>query len=112
MAESSARGYIMATDSVRSTVSFDALVTAIVSLSLADKQRLLDLVEEQVGHAEEDAWERDPVVSAEMQRSRDECAAGDAVSLEEYLAARANFGVTRRTSSSLSSFTATGEVRS
>ena len=73
----------MATNSVHITISFDELVSAITGLSLADKQRLLDMLEEQVGQAEEDAWENDPAVSAEMQQSRDEYASGDYSEYEE-----------------------------
>jgi hypothetical protein len=80
----------MATDVVHIAISFDALAAAVESLSLTDKQRLLDLLEEQVGRAEEDAWEADPAVSAEMRRSRDEYTTGDYVSLEDYVAGQSD----------------------
>jgi hypothetical protein len=75
----------MAADAVQITISFDALIEAISTLSLTDKQRLLDALEEQVAQAEEAAWERDPAVRAEMQASRDEIMAGDYVTLDDYL---------------------------
>lgn len=78
----------MATDLVQITISFDALVTAISGVSLEDKQRMLDLLEEQVGRAEEDAWDHDPVASAEMRQPRDEYAAGDYATLDEYNAGK------------------------
>jgi hypothetical protein len=75
----------MATDAVQITVSFDALIETIGKLSLTDKQRLLDVLEEQVAQAEEAAWEQDPAVRAEMQTSRDELVAGEYVTLDDYL---------------------------
>ncbi len=75
----------MATDAVQITISFDALIVSIRTLNLAEKQRLLDILEEQVAQAEETAWEQDPAVRAEMQASRGEIAAGAYVTLDEYL---------------------------
>ena len=75
----------MATDAVQITISFDALIETIEKLSLTDKQRLLDVLEEQVAQAEEAAWEQDSAVRAEMQASRDEIAAGEYVTLDDYL---------------------------
>lgn len=76
----------MTTGSVKIEIPFDALVDAIGSLSLADKQRLLDVMETLVAEAEEEAWEQDPVARAELQASRDEIAGGEYVTLDEYLA--------------------------
>ena len=75
----------MATDAVQISITFDALIEAVSKLNLADKQRLLDILEQQVAEAEESAWEQDPAVRAEMQASRDEIAAGDYVTLDDYL---------------------------
>ena len=49
---------------------------------------MLDVLEEQVGQAEEDAWEQDTVFRAELQEARDAYEAGDYVTLDEYLAER------------------------
>lgn len=75
----------MATGAVHISITFDALIEAVSKLNLADKQRLLDILEQQVAEAEESAWEQDPAVRAEMQASRDEIAAGDYVTLDDYL---------------------------
>lgn len=75
----------MATDAVQISITFDALIEAVGKLNLADKQRLLDVLEQQVAEAEEAAWEQDPAVRAEMQVSRDEVAAGDYITLNDYL---------------------------
>ncbi len=75
----------MATDVVQISITFDALIEAVGKLTLADKQRLLDTLEQQVAEAEEAAWEQDPAARAEMQASRDELAAGDYVTLDDYL---------------------------
>lgn len=74
----------MATGSLRVTISFEALLDAISSLSMEDKQRLLELLEEQLAQDEEAAWERDPVAQAEMQAARDAYASGDYITLDEY----------------------------
>jgi hypothetical protein len=76
----------MAAGTVKLTVSFDALIEAITTLSLEEKQRLLDVLEEQVGQAEEEAWEQDPAFRAELQEARDAYEAGDYVTLDDYLA--------------------------
>jgi lantibiotic modifying enzyme len=73
----------MATDAVQISITFDALIEAVSKLNLADKQRLLDILEQQVAEAEEATWEQDPAVRAEMQASRDEIAAGDYVTLDD-----------------------------
>lgn len=75
----------MATNAVQISIPFDALIEAIGKLTLSDKQRLLDVLEEQVAQAEEADWEQDSVTSAEMQASRDEIAAGEYVTLDAYL---------------------------
>ncbi len=75
----------MATDVVQISITFDALIEAVGKLTLADKQRLLDTLEQQVAEAEEAAWGQDPAARAEMQASRDELAAGDYVTLDDYL---------------------------
>lgn len=76
----------MANDALQITVSFDALVDAIEGLSLTDKQRLLEVMERLVAEAEEEAWEQDPAVRAEMQAAREAYEAGDYVTIEDYLA--------------------------
>jgi hypothetical protein len=75
----------MATDAVQISITFDALIEAVGKLNLVDKQRLLDVLEKQVAEGEEAAWEQDPAVRAETQVSRDELAAGDYVTLDDYL---------------------------
>ncbi|MGH2487238.1 MAG: hypothetical protein ACRDHE_14620 [Ktedonobacterales bacterium] len=80
----------MATEFVHIAISFDALVAAIEGLDLADKQRLLDMLEAQVGQAEENAWEADPAVSAEMRKARNEYASGDYMSLDDYTAGQSD----------------------
>jgi hypothetical protein len=75
----------MATDAAQITISFDALLETIGKLSPADKQRLLDVLEEQVAQAEEAAWDQGPAVRAEMQASRDELAAGEYLTLDNYV---------------------------
>jgi hypothetical protein len=73
----------VATDAVQISITADALIEAVGKLNLADKQRLLDVLEQQVAEAEVAAWEQDPAVRAEMQASRDEVAADTYVTLDD-----------------------------
>ncbi len=73
----------MTTGSLKVTISFDSPLDAITTLSLGDKQRLLELLEEQLARDEEAAWDRDPVVQAEMQAARDAYESGDYITLDD-----------------------------
>lgn len=81
----------MVAGTLKNAASFDALVDAIGNLSLTDKQRLLDVMETLVAGAEEEVLEQDPAVRAEMQAARDAYAAGDYVTIEDYLADQRGF---------------------
>ena len=72
----------MQQQTVQVSISFEALAAAVSSLSLADKIRLWDLLEDDLT-AIEDA---NPDMHAAIQRALDEYAAGDVMTLEEYRA--------------------------
>lgn len=76
----------MAQETVNLTIPFTSLAGAIAGLSLEDKRRLLELLEQQIAEAEEDLWEQDPIVQAEIQEARVAYQAGDYVTLDEYTA--------------------------
>lgn len=78
----------MAQETVNLTIPFTSLAEAIAALSLEDKRRLLELLEQQIAETEEDLWEQDPAVQAEIQEARAAYQAGDYVTLDEYTAQR------------------------
>lgn len=70
-------------------VSFEALVKAISALNLKDKNRLWEILYEQIEQEEEDLMEQDPTVRTRMKAAREAIAAGDYVTLEEIVAEQA-----------------------
>jgi len=73
----------MAQDSVRLLIPFESLVDSVAELSLKDKLRLWELLDEQIAQAEEEAWEQDPTVQAEIREARAAYRAGDYVTIDE-----------------------------
>ncbi len=67
---------------------FESVVTSVSELPLADKRRLWQLLEQEIARAEEEAWERDPEVRAEIREARSAYAVGDYVTIDEYMARR------------------------
>lgn len=75
----------MANDSVKLSVPFTSLVAAISELDLQDKRTLLEMLEEEIGQLEEEIWEKQPTLQAELKQARVEYAEGDFISIEEYI---------------------------
>ncbi len=73
---------------VKLQISFEALVEAIATLDLENKQQLLEILEDQIFDAEEDEMENSPEVLAEVEESRKAHQAGDYQTIEEYIANR------------------------
>ena len=59
----------MAQEPVKLLIPFEALADSVTGLSLKDKRRLWELLDEQMAQAEEELWERDPAVQAEIQEA-------------------------------------------
>jgi len=78
----------MAQATVKLLIPFEALVDTVTELSLKDKLRLWELLDKQIAQAEEDAWEQDPAVQAEIREARAAYLAGDYVTIDEYRAFR------------------------
>jgi len=76
----------MAQKSVSLLIPFESLVDSIAELSLKDKLRLWGLLDEQIAQAEEEAWEQDPTVQAEIREARAAYQVGDYVTIDEYIA--------------------------
>lgn len=69
-------------------ITIESLVAAITSLSLERQRQLLDILEDQVFDAEEDAMENDPEVIAEVTAARHAYEIGDYQTVQEYVASR------------------------
>ncbi len=80
----------MAQPMVKLVIPFDSLIESIGQLSLEEKRRLWELLDEQIAQAEEELWERDARVQAEISEARAAYEAGDYVTLDEYLAQQQN----------------------
>jgi len=82
----------MAQETVRLMIPFEALADSVTGLSLKDKRWLWELLEEQMAQAEEEVWERDPAVPAEIQEARAAYQAGDYVTIDDYIAPKRQGG--------------------
>ena len=75
----------MAQETVKLLIPFEALADSVKELSLEDKRRLWELLDEQIAQDEERAWEHDPTVRAEIREARAAFKAGDYMSIDEYV---------------------------
>ena len=78
----------MAQESVKLLIPFESLVDSVAQLSLRDKLRLWRLLNEQLAQAEEEIWEQDPTIQAEIEQARSAHKGGDYVTIDEYIAQR------------------------
>lgn len=76
----------MSHETVKLLIPFEALVNSVTELSFEDKRRLWELLEEQIAQAEEELWEQDPTIQAEIQESRAAYQSGDYLTIDEYIA--------------------------
>ncbi len=65
--------------------SFETVRESVARLQPEEKVRLWQLLEAEIGLAEEAVWEQDPRVQSEVREARAAYDAGDYVTLEEYL---------------------------
>ena len=78
----------MASESVELLIPFESLVNSVKKLHLRDKFRLWELLDEQMADVEEEVWDEDPAVQAEIREARAAYQAGDYVTIDEYIARR------------------------
>jgi len=71
---------------VKLLIPFESLVDSISKLSPREKLRLWELLDEQITRAEEELWEQDSTVQAEIREARAAYQSGDYVTIDEYLA--------------------------
>lgn len=76
----------MAQETVRLIIPFESLVTSIGGLSLKDKLRLWELLNEQLAQMEEEMYDQDPVICSEIREARAAYQAGDYETIDEYIA--------------------------
>ena len=74
--------------SINLSIPFEALVKAIKSLDLEQKQQLLEILEEQIFESEE-KWENSPEIIAEVEEAKKAYQSGDYLTLEEFIAGQA-----------------------
>ncbi len=82
----------MRQETVKLLIPFDALVNSIAKLSIVDKRRLWELLDQEMAQIEEDAWEQDPTTQAEIQEARSAYESGDYVTIDDYIAQRQKKG--------------------
>lgn len=71
-----------------SSNSVESLASAISTLALEDKEKLLSIIEQQIFESEEESYEESAETVAEIQAARAAYEAGDYVTFDEYLANR------------------------
>jgi hypothetical protein len=70
---------------VQLSIPLDVLLSAIRTLALPDKYRLLEILEKSIAEVEEELWEREPQTQALIQEARSAYHTGDFVSLKSYI---------------------------
>ena len=75
----------MLQDNVELMIPFESLADCIEKLSIEDKIRLCELLEEQLAQAEEDILEQDPIIQSEINEARKAYKAKDYISIDEYI---------------------------
>ncbi len=73
------------TSTINLKIPFESLSEVINSLDLAQKQQLLEILEQQIFEEEEASYQDDDETLAELQKVRAEYQSGDYVTLEQYL---------------------------
>ena len=74
------------TGTVSPSLPFESLAEAIKDLSLNEKYRLWELLEEQIAQTEEKGLEQDSSTQAQIESARKEYQAGDYETIDEYVA--------------------------
>lgn len=77
---------------VKLQLTLEALAEVISSLNLEEKHQLQEIIEQQIFAAEEALYEDDAETQVEIQAVRAEYAAGEYMTMDEYLANRSNQG--------------------
>jgi hypothetical protein len=73
---------------VKLQLSLEELAEAIYSLDLEEKRQLQEMIEQKIFEEEEELYEDDPETEVEIETVRAEYAAGEYLTLDEYLTER------------------------
>ena len=75
----------MAQENVELLIPFESLIGCIEKLNMQEKIRLWELLDEEISQIEEDTFEQDPIIQAEIQEARDAYKAGNYITVDEYI---------------------------
>ncbi|TSA16819.1 hypothetical protein D4R75_13055 [bacterium] len=78
----------MSQEGISASVSFESLLQSIAKLSSSDKLKIMEALNEQLEQAEEDLYESDPSIQAQIREARVAYAAKNYVTLDDYLAGK------------------------
>lgn len=70
------------------TQTLQTIVDSVRLLSIQERLQLLELIEEELAQQEEEAFENDPKVKAEIHEARMQYERGEFVTVDEYLSTR------------------------
>jgi tetrahydromethanopterin S-methyltransferase subunit A len=68
--------------------TFDHLLEAVQLLEVEEKQKLVEILEQQIFEAEEEAYEDDAATLLELEQVQGEYDAGNYVTFDQYLSSR------------------------
>ena len=75
----------MSTTTVKLSIPFESLLESIHDLAPEDKLRLWELLNQELAQLEEELLEANPRIQAELREARAAYAAGQYVTIEEYI---------------------------
>ena len=78
----------MTAETITLAIPFESLLEAVSALSLEEKRRLRAALDDEIAEAEEEEWEKDESVQAELREARAAYQIGDYVTLDKYAARR------------------------
>lgn len=78
----------MSQAAVKLLIPFESLIESVKELGLKEKHLLWKLLGEQIAQVEDELWEQDPIVRAEIREARAAYQTGDYMTIDEYIAQR------------------------
>ena len=78
----------MAQENVELLIPFESLIDCIEKLDVQEKIQLWELLDEEIALIEEDIFEQNPIIQAEIQEARDAYKEGNYITIDEYISKR------------------------
>lgn len=75
----------MSAPAIHIVIPFDSLAESISHLDIQEKLRLLRILDEQLAQAEEQVYDKDPQISAEIRDARASYESGNFKTIDDYL---------------------------